>query len=625
MSRLRHPYFIITAALFLGLLTTFCLVDRPEKALREADRRQAEGRSTPMKYMAPAWLWRGLRADLVVAGVLLALTPLAVRRFSPTRTDRPAQSAAPLHTAEWVGLAAAVAIFASSGVPRLGHSLWGDEEYASGKFIADQVDVAEDGTVSISPTPWIETLWNYWRPTNHMGFTVVARLCHDTFFQRPTGPTAPFLSETLIRLPSLLAGIASIFLLVWACRVWDWRRAAVPVALAYAGHAWLVRFGVDARGYGFVLMLVPLLIGILGRALQTGLWRWWVPFGLVQFYLLWTYLGNSHLLLSVNLAALWIIWRKEAAPDRGIQLTRWFAANMLTVLLAVGIMAPMLIPFLNFMKAHNLAGALNGVWLLDAATYITSGAPWYAWSQTNPLCTAISRDGLPLGIDVAMLVIVAALAGTGVWAIARNQEQQGLLMFLVGGPLLVIGHLVLSNTKPYHWYLIPFLPALLILWAAGLNHLWQQRRTAALVLSAFLILSVHALGWQQVRLLVAHPIEANRESVALTRTVTNPRHPDYGKEALTAYCVMTAGSYDPASIRFKTADELKLIIERARRENRPLFVNYGFRELYKGELPDILAMFDDRTLFEPVATLPGLFFSTTREVIRLRSSSPTPP
>jgi hypothetical protein len=41
-------------------------------------------------------------------------------------------------------------------------------------------------------------------------------------------------------------------------------------------------------------------------------------------------------------------------------------------------------------------------------------------------------------------------------------------------------------------------------------------------------------------------------------------------------------------------------------------------------MPDILAMLDDRTLFEPVAMLPGLFFSTTREVVRLRNSPPPP-
>lgn len=623
MSRLRHPYFLATATLLLALLVTFSLVKRPVKAEREADRRQAEGRSTPMKYMAPAWLWRGLRADLVVAGALLALTPLAVRRFSATRSER-SPATTPMRPAEWLGLAAAVAVFTTSGIPRLGHSLWGDEEYAAGKFVADQVEVAADGTVTITPVPWIDTLWNYWRPTNHMGFTVVSRLCHDAFFQRSTGPTDPFMSETLIRLPTLLAGIASIFLLVWACRVWGWARAAVPVALAYSGHAWLVRFGVDARGYGFVLMLVPLLIGILGRALQSGLWRWWIPFGLVQFYLLWTYLGNIHLLLSVNLAALWTVWKNEVAPDRQVQLTRWLVGNLVTLVLVVGIMAPMLIPFVGFMKANHLSGSMDHTWLTDAATYLTCGAPWYPWSQTNPFCTALVRDGLPTAIDVTLLLIAWGIAAAGAWALWKKPEQRGLLIFAMGGPTFVIGHLVLTHTKPYHWYIIPFLPALLMLWCAGLSEYWRQRRGVAIALAAALIGSIHVLGWQQARLLVAHPIEANRESVALTRSVTNPRNPAYGKDAMTACCIMTAGSYDPAALRFKTVDELQKIVEQARQEKRPLLINFGFRELYQQELPELLAKFDDRTLFEPVATLPGLFFSTSREVIRLRST-PSPP
>lgn len=622
MSRLRHPYFLITASLMLGLLITFTQVDRPVKAEREADKRQMEGRSTPMKYMAPAWLWRGLRADLVVAAVLVGLTPLAIRRFSKQRPDR--RIASPrLSAIEWAGIVAAVAIFAGSGAPRLGYSLWGDEEYAAGKFVADQVDVADDGKVSITPTPWVETLWNYWRPTNHMGFTVLSRLTHDAFFKRPTGPTDPFMSETLIRLPTFLAGIASLFALVWACRVWGWGRFAVAVALAMSGHAWLIRFGVDARGYGIVVFLSLVLLGVLGRALQSGLWRWWVPFGLVQFYLMWTYLGNTHFLFTINIATIWLIWRNEVPGDRQVQLTRWFIANLITLLLAVGIMAPMLVPFISFLKANHLHGDLDVAWVKDAAAYMACGAPWNPWSATNPLCTALSRDGLPMLVNLALLVLLWGVAAAGLWAVWKDRTRRGLLIFLAGGPTLVLLHLEITHTKPYHWYVIPFLPALMVLWAAGLNEVWQRQRQVALVLAASTIMAVRLLGWNQSQLLSTHPIEANRESVALTRMVTNPRSAGYGKDSITACCIMTPGSYDPAAIRFKTVAELQQIIAKARQEKRPLYVNFGFRDLYKGEMPDLLKMFDDRSLFEPVAVMPGLFFSTTREVIRL-VPSPAP-
>lgn len=618
MHRLRHPYFVITAAVLIALVITYRNVPRPIKAEREADARQAEARYTPMKWMVPAWMWRGLRVDIGVAALLVSLTPLATRRLSTARAPDTRPRAAKMRGLEWMGMTAAVSIFVSAGVPRLGHSLWGDEEYAAGKFVADRVEMSPEGKAIVTPVPWTDTLWNYWRPTNHVGFTVIARLCHDAFFSRPTGPRDPFMSESLIRLPVLLAGIASILVLVWTCRVWGWGSMAVPVALAYAGHAWLVRFGVDARGYGFVVLLVLLLSGILGRALQTAHWRWWIGFGIAQFYLLWTYPGAIHVPVMMNAAAAWMLWTGEHRDDRIPTFTRWFVANLITVFLVVGIMAPLLVPFLAFLKINRLAGDLDFAWFQDAAAYSVCGAPWLPWSSSNPLCTSLRDNGLPALIDLSILCVAWAVALYGAWSIWQDKARRGLLWFLIGGPLLLLAHLIASHTRPYHWYLIPFLPALLMLWAAAAERLWSQKQRLAILTMIVLVAGIHAMAWPQSRLLVHYPIEANRESVALTREVTNPRHPDYNSKEITACCVMTAGSYDPGAVTFQTVEELHKLMARADHEHRQLTVNFGFRDFYKTEKPDILAMLDNHELFEPVETFPGLFFSTTREVVRYR-------
>ncbi len=397
------------------------------------------------------------------------------------------------------------------------------------------------------------------------------------------------------------------------------------MALGYAGHAWLVRFGVDARGYGFVMLLVLLLTGILGRALQTGRWRWWLLYGFAQFYLLWTHMGTFYVPLTMNLAALCLIWQDTIKVDRRVQLIRWLVVNLVTTLLVIGIMTPMLIPFLSFMKHHVLAGSLDQGWITDAAAYMVCGAPWQEWSTANPFSTALSTEGLPVVLDVTLMTFAWALAALGLWSLWQQRERRGLLIFLVGGPALIMLHLVVSHTRPYHWYLIPFLPALLFLWAAALSFLWQRQRSVALVLTILLVAGIHAMAWPQSRLLSAHPIEANRDSVASTRKITNPRHPEYGRAEITASCIMTAGLYDPASQPFKTVAELQQLMKKADAEHKPLFVNFGFRDLYLSEKPDLLAMFDDRNLFEPVADFPGLFFSCTREVIRYKGSKSAQP
>ena len=623
MHRLRHPYVLISSALLLGLIIVFANVRSPEKQEQQIAERIAAGKKPSTKMLVTVWLHHGLVINVGLAACLLALTPLACRSLDRRREDlTPAPARATLP--QWLAVGGAAAIFLSAGIPRLHHSFWGDEEFAAGRFIADQVEVSPEGKVQIEPTSWLDTLWNFWRPTNHIGYTAVARLSHDAFFTPTNGPTDPYFSETWVRLPTLLAGLASLLAIVWMCNVWGWSRAAPAVVLAWSGHAWLVRFGVDARGYGFVLMLLILLIGIVGRAVQTGRWRWWLLMGFVQFYVLWTHLGAVYFPLGMAAAALALIWTDEIKEDRLAQSTRWLVGNLITVLLVVGIMAPQLVPFLKFLEQHVLPGSLDLAWIKDAACYLACGAPWLPWSATNPFSTAVRDQGLPVVLDVIVLALSWSLIALGTKHLWSHRTQRGLILFLVGAPALMILHTIAGHTRPYHWYLIPFIPVLLALWAAGLTWVLARWAKAGLLVGIVFVFGTHALAWQQSRLLVQHPIEANRESVALTRQVTNPRNPDYGKEALTGHCIMTPGCYDPAGIRFETVADLRALMARADREHKPLFVNFGFRELYAETKPDILALLDDRTLFDPVASLPGLFLSTSREVVRYRSTSIPP-
>jgi len=96
---------------------------------------------------------------------------------------------------EWGVVTVAAGVFLVSGLPRLSHSLWGDEENLMQNCIADQVKLNSDGSVVIQPVAWIETMWNYDRPTNHIGYSVVARLFHEALYSRGSGPNDPFFSE----------------------------------------------------------------------------------------------------------------------------------------------------------------------------------------------------------------------------------------------------------------------------------------------------------------------------------------------------------------------------------------------------------------------------------------------
>jgi len=608
-------YFRVTAALFLVLLATLVMVDRPVKLeKRITERREIQGKDAPTHWLVPVWLWRGLAMNTALAAVLVALTPLACRPASPTPPAVPPSK--PFSRREKALLLASVVLLAASSAPRLGQSLWGDEEYCMKAYIAPEPSQQPDGSVTLEPRPWMTTLWDYQRPTNHIGYVVVARLFHDTFFSPGTGPTDPWFSETLMRLPSFLAGLASILSLVWCCRVWGLRQGIAWIALGYAGHAWLVRFGCDARGYGFIVMLVPVLLGTLGRAAQSGLWRWWLGFALTQFYMLWTYPGVIHIPVAANLLALTLIWRLPTGL-RLPQAARWLAASLVTSILVIGLMAPCLPPFLDFLKENRLQGALDLAWWRDTASALFCGALWHPFEPGNPLATSLNTTPLPTAAAASWIALGALTALAGAWNLWQSPDRRPLLVFLIAGPALLIAHLVVGHTRPYQWYLIPILPNLLILWAAAWPavHSRFHRPQAALVLLT--LAGVHLLALPTARLLTRFPIEACRESVALTRPILNPRHPDYGTDAFTASPGMATEAYDPAVIRLKTPDELRALIDRARREKKPLFINFGYRAFLKDVHPSLFALIDDPALFEPVKTFPGQFISTTREVHRL--------
>ena len=611
-------YFRLTTVLFLALLATLLLVDRPVKMeARIAERWETQGKPAPTHWLVPVWLWRGLALNTGLAALLVALTPLAARPLTRSATTSPLGAA--LSRRDKMLVAASLLLLAASTAPRLGHSLWGDEEYVMKAYIAPAVESASDGTWSLVERSWLVTLWDYARPTNHIGYTVPARLFHDGFFRPGEGERAAWFSETWMRMPSFLAGLGAILTLVWSARVWGWSRGIGWIALGYAGHAWLVRFGCDARGYSLVVMLLPLQFGCLGRALQTGQWRWWLGYAFAQFYIIWTHPGTVHFPMAMNVAALWLLAR-QPSTSRPQQFGRWLAVCLLSSMFVVGLMAPCLPPFIAFLKENRLSGTLDLPWFQDSAAALFSGALWFPWDSSNPLCVHLSTAPLPPVISAAWIALGLALALLATLHILRDPQRRPLLAFLIGGPALLLAHLIIGHTKPYQWYLIPMLPCLFLLWAAAWNAGDGPRPAHRLLQSALLLClaGVHVLGLPTARLLTRFPLEACRESVALTRTITNPRHPGYGSDAITASPGMTTEAYDPAVVRFDTPDELRALIDRARSENKPLYLNFGFRQFLKSAQPEIFRLIDDPALFETVQILPGQFFTATREVRRLR-------
>lgn len=626
------------AVVFAVMLAVLVRWPHPVKEERGIAKKQAEaaemkarGEPVPtsaypkVEHYVAVWLRKGWAFNTMITGAMLLAAPWLGRRRTAGLKFPVAPEPMTRGDRGWtVIFCLAIMGFAAwENYPRLGLSMWGDEEFNASRFIVDEVTRKDDGAIEIKPRPWSTTLWSFRKTTNHLGFSALARLSHDTFFEKKTGPVDPWFSEALIRLPVYVAGLLFIPAMLWCGRVWGismWFGVIIAVL-----HPWFVRFGVDGRAYGLVLLGVPVMLGLLGRALQTGKWRWWLLLGFAEFFVLWSYFGSIYLLVALNVAALGLIFTGTSdRPARWLLLSRWFVSGVFAKMLVIGMMAPCWPQLFEFLEQKPITGTLDWPWWRDSFSELFFGVSWENPGDGKWPIAMRSVGGAPAMSGVYLWTIFAGMAVVGIERLARSVQRRWLLVVILGAPALMLAHMAHSSIKPYAWYLAPYLPGLLLLWSSIVKSSTGRSGPVPLRELAWRWLPVLVLAWlfdglsSGARLIYRqHPIEPSRESVALYRAVTNPRNAGIDKDVISGGFVFYTEGYDPALRRFKDVAGLRALIDEADRTRRKLFINVGMIEFARqygfGEICRIL---DDPREFEHLATLPGLLPSTTREVYR---------
>jgi hypothetical protein len=612
---------VICAITFLALATVFLSIHRPAKEERIIRKHLAEGKVVIPESYVPVWLYKGLKANVVIAGLALLASPwLGQRRGGLAFVPAPASE--PLRRWELIACVALMGFAAWQNAPRLHHSMWGDEEYNASRYILDNVERTAEGKLEITPRSWMTTLWNMRKPTNHLGYSFFARLTHDAFFEKKTGATDPWFSEALLRAPVFISGLLLIPSLLWSLRVWGLQPWWALLLLVV--HPWFVRFGVDGRGYGFVMLGAALLLGILGRALQTAKWRWWIAFGLGNFFIIWSNFQSIYLVAALNMAAMIALWQNDLKPfARWLLLRRLCLVNVLSLVLIVGYLAPCWPQMQEFMQKREISGPLDADWWQACMTGWLFGQPWMAWDEpTNPYRYAmeLSMKQLP-ALHIAGVMLLAGLFITGALLLLKNRQQRPMAVFFLGAPALMILHMFVSVKRPYDWYFSPYVPGLCALASVAGGRFMQMTSRATGAAALIVTVSLYAYITREPRsLLRTRPLEPARESVALYRSkVSNPRCPDVEKDVISAAVAIYTAGYDPLLLRFKDLKGLQELMAESDRSGRELFINMGYMRFVRlGVTRDACAVFEDPAKFDHVASLYGLLPYNTRDVYRYR-------
>ena len=564
-----------------------------------------DGEKVKIQVLAQScWWWAGLAVTVLVLGLLLtsrwwARAWPAVFPGGKNRAPR------------WLILAvlAIMAAGAALRVPRLGLSLYNDEAHAFRAHLVGEIPGAHLGKPEkFRALSWWSTLYENRAGNNSPPFSVMARTSYSVW-RGLTGAPAVRVNETALRLPVLICGVLGIGALAWLGLRLGGPGPALLAACFAAFHPWHMRYSVEARGYGLLLLILPLLFITLDTALRSGRWRHWLALGGLMGGTVMTWLGSAYLIaaLYLTLAAL------ACAPSLQNRRAALLMPAVVAGVVAVGLYLICSLPlYLQLGKALQDPGFFKSPhpfpreWFQDVAGFLGFGIPGLGTPpghSAQPSVAHVMATGWGVIFGLGIAVWLAGLAA-GAWRLFR-QGGTGLTVpcSFAGGAFLTWAYCSAKGVAFLKWYPIFLLPGLLIVLALGLHGLLKSRAAGWWILALLPLLGSWAPGLIHY---TTHGRENLRGAVELARGTAYPGSLANPNNTLYGTIWSESPVYDPTATTLKNAGALQELISQARREARPLFVAHGHTPQAEANSGDVLALLRNPALFRPMATLPGL-------------------
>lgn len=588
------------------------------------------GKSLRPIEWARAFDWWCTAANAAVFG-LLAVT--ARGWLGPARVE-PALAPPPRIPA---GLALAVAgAMAASGVlawPRLSLSLWDDEEIALGCCVDGAWERDErTGALRHREVALHEVWWASHEGHNHPPQSLLSRLSLDAWRILERQPREALASERAFRLPSWLAGIASVGLIagfVW--RLGLGAPAAAGAAWLLAVHPWHVRYASEARGYALLFALLPASWLLLLAALRRGTWSRWLAHAAAQAALVWTHPSMVWQVGLTGLAALAGLWHvHRGTPRLRAQLARFGVAHVAAGAAIAELVLPHVAQIAVYLaKYQGEVRGFGGRLLESTLAHLFAGAPWRSRDPEHYAELADVAARAPLLLRAAIGAALAAGAA-GVARVLRSGGARAALApaLLLPAPLLYTVAWLRAD-RFFEWYVVFALPGLAVLVAAGLTwpteavHAPRTRTATGTVCAAGFVALFASVTAEPLAALRSRSVVPLRESVLLTRPTLDPRAPENAR-IVTVSFQRPAYYYDPLFVWLTTREALEARLAESDARGDALFVNIRFG-LASKRLPELVKMVEEDPRFERIAILHGYVHGNERRVYRYRGRAATSP
>lgn len=580
-------------------------------------------------------MWYGAAARAGIAGLLLVVslgwTAKKNSASHPVLSLRSLQGNEMPTRQFFVLLALLILGALAMRLPRMTHSLWGDEaaaivSYVHGHFKPVDKDTLQ-GEMKFDQPTWDETFYGAAQgPNNHVLFSIAARLSLK-IWRDITDQSHTAFTEWVVRIAPLIGGLTSITGMALLLRRWGAPALGLLTATIMTLHPWHIKYSAEARGYSLALAILPFLLLSLTYALQNNRWRHWLAFALCEFLILYSWAGIAYAVAGINVAAAVLLMLH---PDRVATLSRWVTANLIAAAVFISLYAPHL-PQIVWANEHYLwmqGLPMNAEWFHNVLVAPFAGIPFHEVVTSNPSELSWQRlfKNAPLFTSMGFgLILLTAIMGIiALWR--KNRPIAALITSVFPAAILCVLHFkFLLKDELRIWYLIYLLPSLSIVVALGLQTLANILATRFKKIGSaplgFIILLLIATAWFPIdKSLITEPEEDLRGAATLVRdSLESPSEERTSSRVYTCWLWRSSSLYDPrGDIHVRNDAEMRRCYRLAKENKGKLHVVVGYRELAETLNADILGMLDNPVFFEKVQVFNARESLHTLEVYRMK-------
>jgi hypothetical protein len=585
---------LLAAAFLAALIYLF----KASEDIMDAGKRLFAAERPKLGDLIQFWTGIGILIDALLILLLFLTRPLWLSETTP-----PPQQDRTRKSGWWAILLLIVLGALVLRLPRMNLGVYMDEAYSLRTYVHGKTKPTDSGLATLDPPSWAETLFLNRQGNNQVLYSATARVCND-LWKKLSGEPVRF-SAPAVRLPSLVAGLLSIFLVAILLQNLGLSGTGLAAAAILAIHPWHIRYSTEARGYGMAMFAAVFLVWAAHHALGSQRWKWWALFGFAEFLCLATYQATLYHVTAVNLALLlYLGWPRTSESLR--QFAQLTASNVLGAILTIPVVLPGVIQILEHLEVRKSHGALDTNWLVNWWAWMSTGVQWNSDDPGNPfIATVTGQSALPLLFPLVVGIIPLQLV-LGIMLLLRQRTPATFLLLAgLAGAALAMGHAAWDGIYLFLWYLIfalPFLTAITCLPFDSLSRARPWLGTSAAV--AFIALFAIAT-------LPANQIIRHRSKEPLLDIVQavygsiDPFSPEAHNVNLIGFFTDAPIHAPQMRIAWTPADLIREL-RRGIHLNKPTYVIYGHEHIGEERTPVHLAIVRNPALFEKIREEPGM-------------------